>query len=99
VAVGFTVTAVPLEAAMLPGVMTPAPLANTPVNEEPDPVVMEAGLAVKLEIEAGGVVVVELPPPQPVKAAEPRRSVMAKEVKQEDRFMDSPRCVDNLRSF
>lgn len=91
VAVGFTVTPAPLVAAMLPGVITPAPLENTPVKAEPDPSVMEVGLAVKLVMEAGGVVVVvEPPPPQPVIAAKPRRSVMAKEVKQADRLMDSP---------
>jgi len=32
VVVGLTETAVPLVAARLPGVMTPVPLANTPVN-------------------------------------------------------------------
>jgi hypothetical protein len=70
--------------------MTPVPPENEPVKEELAPTVIEAALAVKLEMAAGGVVCVELPPPQPASAARLRSSVMAKEVKQEDRFMDSP---------
>ena len=50
VAEGATVTGTPLEAARLPGVMTPVPLEKTPVRLEVDPAVMEEGLAVKLEM-------------------------------------------------
>ena len=50
VAVGLTVTPGPLVAARLPGVMTPVPLAKTPVRVALDPGVMVVGLAVKLVI-------------------------------------------------
>ena len=53
VAVGVTVTAVPLVAERLPGVMTPVPPENTPVRLEVCPTVMVAGLAVKLVIVGG----------------------------------------------
>ena len=51
VAEGETVTATPLVAAMLPGVMTPVPLEKMPVSCEVDPAVMDEGLAVKLEMD------------------------------------------------
>lgn len=48
VAVGLTLTAVPLVTEILPGVITPMPLANAPVRFELDPEVIVDGLAVKL---------------------------------------------------
>lgn len=59
--VGLTLTAVPLVAAMLPGVITPEPPVNTPVKLELDPDSIVVGLAAKLVIEAS-------PPPPPVEA-------------------------------
>jgi hypothetical protein len=77
--VGLTVTATPLLAGRLPGVMTPVPFAKTPVRAAGDPSVMEVRFAVKLVIEDGedGVWVLDDPPPQPVKPARPRLRVMA----------------------
>ena len=73
---GLTVTAAPLVAGRLPGVMTPVPFAKTPVRVALPPL---KALAVKLLIEgaAGGVEVLDDPPPQPVKHARPRLRVMA----------------------
>ena len=64
---GFTVTAVPLVAEMLPGVMTPVPPVKVPVRLELWPELIVAGLAVKLLI-VGAEPPVPLgpPPPQPV---------------------------------
>jgi hypothetical protein len=47
---GETLTAVPLDAAMFPGVMTPVPLAKIPVRCADPPAVTVVGLAVKLVI-------------------------------------------------
>ncbi len=44
-------------AGRLPGVMTPVPLAKTPVNAALDPLGMEDGLAVKLVIFGTGFTV------------------------------------------
>jgi len=89
VAVGLTLTPTPLVAGRLPGVMTPVPFAKTPVRVELDPVGMVAGLAVKLVMEGGGgVLVLDDPPPQPVKIA--RLSVKASGVRTRRRFMSSP---------
>jgi hypothetical protein len=55
VVVGLTVTATPLLAARLPGVITPVPFAKTPVRAALAGAVMEVGFAVKLVIEAGSV--------------------------------------------
>jgi hypothetical protein len=57
VAVGLTLTGVPLVTVILPGVITPVPLANTPVRFElpPDPTVV--GLAAKLVIVGAGTTV------------------------------------------
>ena len=75
---GLTVTAAPLMAGRLPGVMMPVPFANTPVRVALDPFVMEVGFAVKLVIEGGGdVCVLDDPPPQPVRLATPRMTVVA----------------------
>src|SRR5580658_5241310 len=65
--VGLTVTAVPLVAAMLPGVMTPVPPVKVPVRLELCPELIAAGLAAKLTI-VGAVPPVPLGPlpPQPV---------------------------------
>jgi len=52
--VGLMVTAVPLVAGRLPGVMTPVPFAKTPVRVAVVPSVMEVRFAVKLVIEGGG---------------------------------------------
>jgi hypothetical protein len=45
---GLTVTAVPLVAAILPGVMTPVPPEKTPVSVALWPAVIVVGLATKL---------------------------------------------------
>ena len=57
VAVGVTVNAVPLVAAMLPGVITAVPPENTPVRVALDPVVIVAGEAAKLVIDGAGTAV------------------------------------------
>jgi hypothetical protein len=49
----LTLTAAPLFAGMLPGVITPGPLAKTPVRVVLAPAVMVAGLAVKLLMIGG----------------------------------------------
>jgi hypothetical protein len=48
VAVGLTLTPLPLVTEIFPGVMTPAPLENTPVRVLLAPAVIVAGLATKL---------------------------------------------------
>ncbi len=48
VAEGVTIIPVPLVTVMSPGVITPAPLAKTPVNVAVPPALIEVGLAVKL---------------------------------------------------
>jgi hypothetical protein len=45
---GVTLTGVPLVSARSPGVMTPVPLAKTPVREAVPPAVIDVGLAMKL---------------------------------------------------
>jgi hypothetical protein len=79
VAVGVTLTAVPLVAGRLPGVMTPVPPEKTPVRLALAPAVIDAGVAVKLVIEgAGPVVVVDDPePPQPARHPKPRLRAIA----------------------
>lgn len=57
VAVGLTVTPVPLVAGRLPGVMTPVPFWKTPVSVELPPEPIVAGLAVKLVIAGTGYTV------------------------------------------
>ena len=47
---GLTLTATPLVAGRLPGVMTPVPFAKTPVRKVLPPVVMVVALEVKLLI-------------------------------------------------
>lgn len=64
---GLTDTAVPLVAAMLPGVITPDPPLNTPVKLELDPDSMVAGLAAKLEIDGDVPVDEPLPEPHPAR--------------------------------
>ena len=54
---GLTVTAVPLVAAIFPGVITPVPLANTPVSVALCPAVIVVGLATKLVIVGSGFTV------------------------------------------
>jgi hypothetical protein len=71
VAAGFTLTAVPLLAAMFPGVITPVPPLKTPVRLAVDPASMVVGLPLKLVI-VGGVPPPpppppEFPPPQPAR--------------------------------
>jgi hypothetical protein len=51
VAAGVTLTAVPLVTEMLPGVMTPLPLENTPVRLADPPASTVAGLATKLAMK------------------------------------------------
>jgi hypothetical protein len=57
VAVGLTVTAVPLVAGRLPGVMTPVPPVNVPVSIELPPGEIVMGTAVKLLMLAAGFTV------------------------------------------
>ena len=57
VAVGLTLTGVPLVTARLPGVITPVPLAKTAVRLELAPAVMVTGFAVKLVIAGAGTTV------------------------------------------
>jgi hypothetical protein len=91
VVVGLTVTATPLVAARLPGVMTPVPFAKTPVRAALAPSAMEVGFAVKLLIDGGGgVSVLADPVPQAVKPAKPSPRVMASGVRTRRRFMDTP---------
>jgi hypothetical protein len=54
VAIGLTLTAAPLVAGILPGVITPVPLAKTPVSVVLAAAVIVAGLAVKLLMVGGG---------------------------------------------
>ena len=78
VAVGLTETATPLVAARFPGVIMPVPPLKTPVNVALCPSVIVAALAVKLVMDAGGVVCMEVePPPQPANPARPAPSVAA----------------------
>jgi hypothetical protein len=96
---GLTVTATPLEAAMLPGVMTPVPLAKTAVKLELPPAVMLAALAAKLVMDAGGVCMFTLPP-QPVMPARPKvRVVMAKIAKIGERFIGNSCGYEFARFF
>jgi hypothetical protein len=90
VVVGLTVTAVPLVAGRLPGVMTPVPLEKTPVRVEEDPAAMVVGLAVKLVIEGVGGGVLDDPPPQPVKLARLSVRVTASGARTKRRFMGFP---------
>jgi hypothetical protein len=50
VTAGLTLTAAPLVAGRLPGVITPVPFANTPVRLALPPTVIVAGVAAKLVI-------------------------------------------------
>jgi hypothetical protein len=52
-------TAFPLVAAMLPGVITPVPLLKTPVKLDDAPAVIEAGLATKLVIDGAATAALE----------------------------------------
>ena len=58
VVAGLTLTAVPLVAGRLPGVITPVPFAKTPVRLVLAPAVIVAGLAVKLVIVGAGITVI-----------------------------------------
>jgi hypothetical protein len=57
VAAGLTLTAVPLVAARLPGVITPVPPTKTPVRLVLPPTEIVAGTAVKLVIAGIGFTV------------------------------------------
>jgi hypothetical protein len=57
VVVGLTLTAVPLVAGRLPGVITPVPPAKTAVRLELPPAVIVAGAATKLVIVGAGFTV------------------------------------------
>ena len=74
--VGLTCTAVPLVAGMLPGVITPEPPLNTPVKLELAPASIVAGLAAKLVIDGGGLVV-EPPVPHLAKLKMARGAISA----------------------
>ena len=102
VAVGVTLTGVPLVTGMLPGVITPEPPLKTAVRLELDPDAMVAELAAKLVIDAGVTLVVvvcelEPPPPQAVKLrmATPAISDTARNAKL--RFTMRPRGPDKSR--
>jgi hypothetical protein len=56
--VGLTLTAVPLVTAILPGVITPVPLAKTAVRPELPPARIDVGLATKLVIIGAGFTVI-----------------------------------------
>jgi hypothetical protein len=91
VAEGLTVTPTPLLAVRLPGVITPVPLAKTPVRVALDPSGTEVGFPLKLLIEGGGgVPVLADPLPQPVKPAKPRLRAMASGVRTRTRFIGYP---------
>jgi hypothetical protein len=68
VADGLTLTAVPLVAAMLPGVITPEPPLNVGTKLELAPASIVVGVALKPFISGGGPVISELPPPHPAKS-------------------------------
>jgi len=90
VAVGLTVTAVPLVAGRLPGVITPVPPVKTPVSAVLFPAVMVAGEAVKALIVATGTTGVdgdEPPPPQPVMAT---LKAHRHKVTKQNCFMENP---------
>ena len=57
VAVGLTLTGVPLVTVRLPGVITPVPLAKTAVRLELPPIAMVTGFAIKLVIDGAGTTV------------------------------------------
>jgi hypothetical protein len=61
VAIGLTLTAAPLVAGILPGVITPVPLAKTPVSVVLAPTVIVAGLALKL-LMVGAMDLRKVPP-------------------------------------
>jgi len=89
--VGVTVTAVPLTAAILPGVITPVTLTNTPVKVVLCPAVIVAELVVKLVMEAAGGGGVEFDePPQPDKQARPTVSAMPQVARARYRFIGVP---------
>jgi hypothetical protein len=67
VADGLTLTAVPLVAAMLPGVITPEPPLNVGNKLELAPASIVVGVAPKPFI-SGGPVISELAPPHPAKS-------------------------------
>ena len=87
--VGLTLTATPLVAGKLPGVMTPVPPENTPVRVVLPPAVIVVEAAVKLEIEGGGAEVPELEeePPQPVTPAKLRLRRNVEIARPGNRFM------------
>jgi hypothetical protein len=76
VVAGLTLTPVPLVTARFPGVITPVPFTNTPVNVALAPAVMVVGFATKLEMEATGGGALDEPPPQP--ARPPKHKLTAK---------------------
>jgi hypothetical protein len=88
VALGVTLTAVPLVAARLPGVITPGPPANIPVRLALAPAVIAVGLTTKLVMVAGAVV---SPLPDgfehPVMPTKPRLRVMPHVVWTRSRFI------------
>ena len=60
VVLGETLTGDPLVAGRFPGVITPVPLAKTPVRLAELPAVIDAGLAVKLVMVGGAGVTVTM---------------------------------------
>jgi hypothetical protein len=87
VAVGLTVTAVPLVAGRLPGVMRPVPPLKTPVRVVLCPSVMVAEPEVKLVITGRTGGVLEEPPPQPVSPTMATLRAAAQETRAGNFFM------------
>lgn len=90
VAVGLMLTAVPLVAAMLPGVMTPAPPLNVGIKLELAPASIVDGVALKPLIRGGGPVMVELPPPHPARSKMAALTTIANITEVTLRFMTAP---------
>jgi hypothetical protein len=92
VAVGFTLTAIPLVTARLPGVITPVPPEKSAVRLELPPAVIVAGFAVKLVIVAplGGGWDVNAEPPQPTMLPMPRPTARALTANERFRFTVIP---------
>jgi hypothetical protein len=97
VVVGLTVTAVPLIAAMLPGVIIPEPPLNVGIKLELAPAVIVDGVAVKPLIRGGGPVLVSELLPQPVKPKNATLTNTANITEVIFRFMKASICLTELK--
>jgi hypothetical protein len=88
---GDMFTGVPLAAVILPGVITPVPLANTPVKLDDPPAVIADGFAVK-EVIVGVVEAAPLmvPLPQPKRPAKHRMGKKDKKANARMSFIMAP---------